>query len=83
MYDLKADQNLYSQNIWEINTDSLSEKILSMMTLEAGLYCGMLKVLGYDISLKTYGEIAILDQGMNYFILRILESLIYGKPVVI
>ena len=34
MYDLKADKNLYSQNLWEINTDSLSEKLLSMMTLE-------------------------------------------------
>ena len=34
MHPLKADQNLYSQNIWEINTDSLSKKILSQMSLE-------------------------------------------------
>ena len=31
---LKANQNLYSKKIWEINTDSLSEKILSQMSLE-------------------------------------------------
>tara|TARA_B100000482_G_scaffold182342_1_gene156266 strand:- start:3573 stop:5819 length:2247 start_codon:yes stop_codon:yes gene_type:complete len=34
MYPLKADQSLYSQNIWEINIDSLSKKLLSQMSLE-------------------------------------------------
>jgi len=34
MYDLKANQNNYSQNIWEINTDSLAESLISNMTLE-------------------------------------------------
>ena len=27
MYPLKADQSLYSQNIWEINIDSLSKTV--------------------------------------------------------
>ena len=31
---LKANQNLFKKKIWEINTDSLSEKILSQMSLE-------------------------------------------------
>ena len=31
---LKANQNLFKKRIWEINTDSLSEKILSQMSLE-------------------------------------------------
>ena len=34
MYSLKANQDLYKKNIWEINTDSLSENLLSKMTLE-------------------------------------------------
>tara|TARA_Y100000996_G_scaffold407537_1_gene385252 strand:- start:1112 stop:3358 length:2247 start_codon:yes stop_codon:yes gene_type:complete len=34
MYSLKANQELYKKNIWEINTDSLSENLLSNMTLE-------------------------------------------------
>ncbi len=34
MYSLKANQDLYKKNIWEINTDSLSENLLSNMTLE-------------------------------------------------
>ena len=34
MYSLKADQSLYSQKIWEINTDSLSIELLSQMSLE-------------------------------------------------
>ena len=31
---LKANQSLFKKKIWEINTDSLSEKILSQMSLE-------------------------------------------------
>ena len=34
MYSLKANQDLFKKNIWEINTDSLSENLLSNMTLE-------------------------------------------------
>ena len=34
MYSLKANQDLYKKNIWEINIDSLSENLLSNMTLE-------------------------------------------------
>ena len=34
MYSLKANQDIYKKNIWEINTDSLSENLLSNMTLE-------------------------------------------------
>ncbi len=34
MYSLKANQDVYKKNIWEINTDSLSENLLSNMTLE-------------------------------------------------
>ena len=34
MYDLKANQKNYSQNIWEINTDSLAETLISKMTLD-------------------------------------------------
>ena len=34
MYPLKADQKLYPKNIWQINTDSLAEELLSRMTLE-------------------------------------------------
>ena len=34
MYPLKANQELYSKNIWEIDTDSLAEELLKKMTLE-------------------------------------------------
>ena len=34
MYPLKANQELYSKNIWEIDTDSLAEELLKRMTLE-------------------------------------------------
>ena len=34
MYPLKADQKLYPKDIWQMNTDSLAEKLLSRMTLE-------------------------------------------------
>ena len=34
MYPLKADQKLYPKNIWQVNTDSLAEELLSRMTLE-------------------------------------------------
>ena len=34
MYPLKANQELYSKNIWEIDTDSLAEELVKKMTLE-------------------------------------------------
>ena len=34
MYPLKANQELYSKNIWEIDTDSLAEELFKKMTLE-------------------------------------------------
>ena len=34
MYPLKANQELHSKNIWEIDTDSLAEEFLKKMTLE-------------------------------------------------
>ena len=34
MYSLKANQENYSKNIWEIDTDSLAEELVKQMTLE-------------------------------------------------
>ena len=34
IYPLKANQELYSKNIWEIDTDSLAEELVKKMTLE-------------------------------------------------
>ena len=33
MYPLKANPELYSNDIWEINTDSLAEELVKQMTL--------------------------------------------------
>ena len=34
MYPLKANQELYSQEIWKIDTDSLAEELIKKMSLE-------------------------------------------------
>ena len=34
MYDLKADRKYYGNNLWEIDTDSLSRELVSLMTFE-------------------------------------------------
>ena len=43
MYDLKANQKNYSQDISKINTDSLAESLISEMTFEEKLIRCMVK----------------------------------------
>jgi len=66
---LKVNQNLYTKNIWEINTDSLSEKILSQMSLEEKID-------------QMYGE-KIIESGPkflgNYFFKNRFSHIYAGK----
>ena len=43
MYPLKANQELYSKNIWEIDTDSLAEELLKKGFVNISEYKGGMK----------------------------------------